>query len=85
VIDTETTITDFHVLLIEFPDEFDGFVKYAIYEDDNGLPGALVPGGSGVAKDGDTDNLFTCIPGLTCFDFWADLETSVELLPEPTG
>ena len=43
VIDTETTITDFHVLLIEFPDEFDGFVKYAIYEDDNGLPGALVP------------------------------------------
>ena len=81
VIVTATTITDFHVLLLEvFPGGFDGNVQYAIYEDDNGLPGALVPDGSGTAQDGMTANPFSCL-GLVCFDFWANLETPVELLP----
>jgi len=80
VIDTETTITDFHVLIAEFPGGFDGFVQYAIYEDDNGLPGDPILGGSGVAQGGVTDDPFSCI-GLICFDFWADLETPVPLEP----
>ena len=80
VIDTETVITDFHVLFLENPGGFDGFVQYVIYEDDNGLPGAPILGGSGVAQGGMTDNSFPCL-GAVCFDFWADLETPVELLP----
>ena len=36
VINTDTTITDFHVLIAESPGGFDGNVQYAIYEDDNG-------------------------------------------------
>jgi len=82
VINTETTITDFHVLLGEDPGAFDGFVQYAIYEDDNGLPGALVPDGSGEAQDGVTDDPFSCFFDLiVCFEFWANLETPVLLEP----
>ncbi len=80
VIVTATTITDFHVLLIEIPGGFDGNVQYAIYEDDNGLPGALVQDGSGTAQGGMTANPFSCL-GLVCFDFWANLETPVPLEP----
>jgi len=79
VIDTETTITDFHVLLADLR-IFDGFVQYVIYEDDDGLPGAPILGGSGVAQGGMTDNPFDCFE-LICFDFWADLETPVPLEP----
>ena len=81
VIGTTTTITDFHVLLIEIPGGFDGNVQYAIYEDDNGLPGALVQDGSGVAQDGETEVRFDCVIGIPCFDFWANLETPVPLEP----
>ncbi len=82
VIDTETTITDFHVLIAEVPGVFDGIVQYAIYEDDNGLPGIPIIGGSGVAQDGVIDDeSFSCIGSLTCFDFWANLATPVPLGP----
>jgi len=81
VIDTATTITDFHVLLAEIPGEFDGNLQYAIYEDDNGLPGDPIVDGSGTAQGGVTDIPFQCIGGLACFDFWANLEFPVELEP----
>ena len=82
VIDTATTITDFHVLLLEVPGEFDGNLQYAIFEDAIGLPGAPVPFGSGDAQGGMTDDFFDCgFAGVVCFDFWANLETPVELLP----
>jgi len=81
VINTETTITDFHVILVDLRDRlFDGIVQYAIYEDDNGLPGALVPGGSGVAQGG-VIAPFVCPFGPRCFEFSADLATPVPLLP----
>jgi len=83
VIDTDTTITDFHVLMAEVPGGFDGNVQYAIYEDDNGLPGAPILGGSGTAQGGVIDDVsFPCIlAGIFCFEFWANLQTPVELLP----
>jgi len=83
VIDTDTTITDFHVLIAESPDGFDGFVQYAIYEDDNGLPGIPILGGSGTAQGSVIDDeSFPCISGgIICFEFWADLETPVPLEP----
>jgi len=80
-IDTETTITDFHVLLFENPDGFDGDVRYAIYQDDNGLPGIPILGGSGMAQGGVTGDPIQCFEVPLCFDFSADLETPVELLP----
>jgi len=83
VIDTDTTITDFHVLIAEFPGGFDGNVQYAIYEDDNGLPGIPILGGSGTAQGGMIDDeSFPCIvAGLFCFEFWANLQTPVPLEP----
>jgi len=82
VINTETTITDFHFLIMEIPVAFDGNVQYAIYEDDNGLPGALVPDGSGVAQGGLTDVPFQCFQqGIVCFEFGAELHLNLE----PTG
>ncbi len=55
----------------------------SIYQDDNGLPGVLVPDGSGTAQGGMIDaEFFPCIRvPFVCFEFWANLETPVELLP----